>query len=108
MHWLEQFKCGGPTLISSLQSLEIGTGGELCVLSDFMWDTVIQDLSQIVYALPLELSLIRVTGDADRRVPNQQYRDPETGQIGEVPSAERARHLGPPLSALSPDLGIAD
>jgi uncharacterized protein (DUF58 family) len=88
-HWLEHFACGGPTLLSSLQSLEIGTGGELCVLSDFMWDTVIQDLNQVAFDLPLELSLIRVTAHADRSVPHQQYRDPETKEIGEVPVAER-------------------
>lgn len=87
--WLKHFECVGRTLLSPLQSLAIGTGGELCILSDFMWETVVQDLNDVVHDLSLELSLIRVTDDADQRVPNQQYRDPETGQIGQVSASER-------------------
>ena len=45
--WLAHYECSGRTLLSSLHSLEVGAGGELCVISDFMWRDVCADLSAI-------------------------------------------------------------
>ena len=82
--WLAHCVCEGPTLISSLHALEIGTGGELCVLSDFMWADVLTDLNLLAHLLPLEMSLIRVSALADIQTPLRPYRDPETGGVGSV------------------------
>jgi uncharacterized protein (DUF58 family) len=82
--WLKHYVCSGPTLLSSLHTLEVGTGGELCVISDFMWRDVLSELNAVAHVLPLELSLIRVTALADSKVPENQYVDPETKHVGSI------------------------
>jgi uncharacterized protein (DUF58 family) len=89
--WLAHYECSGTTLLSSLHTLEVGTGGELCVISDFMWRDVRSDLSAMTHVVPLALSLIRVTATADSTIPMAQFVDPETGRVGAVPRIEQAQ-----------------
>lgn len=84
--WLQQHTCIGKSSTSSLAASESAwSGAELTVLSDFMWQDVLNDLDALTARLASPLSLLRFSDRCDVEVPSGSFVDPETKLQSYIP-----------------------
>ena len=83
--WLSQYRCTARTNLNVFHGQQrLWDGAELTLLSDFMWETVYQELESLRALTLCPISLIRFSAQHDCAVPNGPYRDPETAAEGQM------------------------